>query len=174
MLVLEHAAHPHGDGVEMGLEPHALAAKIPRGLDAGAGVDHHRAVTELHVREHRYCRHRHATAFPTQVDTHLKLAHVELEVAREAGMPLLGNKRYHVQVEPRCGHLAVDQEAGAVVVTARKRQAEIRHNGPDTTRTFPSQAVPSAARRRSCDADDDLVGVSEPAPTRTAPPGGTG
>ena len=127
-MLLQDAAHPD---VGRRLEVRAadgLAGEILRRLDAGAGVDEHKAMPEAAMQEHRDRGQRLALVARHVIGAYVFLAHIELVLAAHPPVPLA---RPHVgeehQVETLGLNRAVDQRPHDVVVAARDAEPELRH-----------------------------------------------
>jgi hypothetical protein len=90
--MLEQAAHPERDGVEMGMDANMAPAEIFGPLNVGIDTHHDAAMIETAMGKNRDRRDRCAAALESQILGDLQLADVEFHFCDEARMALGGRQ----------------------------------------------------------------------------------
>src|SRR6516164_3441483 len=98
-LMLEQAAHPERDGVEMGVDANTTPAEILGAVNTGIKTHHDAAVIEAAVGKNRDRYDRRAAALESEILGDLQLADVEFHFCDEARMALGRRQSDYGQVQ---------------------------------------------------------------------------
>src|SRR6516225_87722 len=111
-LMLEQAAHPERDGVEMGMDANTASAEILGAVNAGIDTHHDAAMIEAAMGKNRDRCDRCAATLESEILGDLQLADVEFQFCDETRMALGRWQSDYGQVQTWRRYFAVDKRAG--------------------------------------------------------------